>query len=101
MSNTIKIDRPESLRDARIRWSDESGPIDLSGCTIAVIEAAPTSLMAASVEISDPVAGLADLNISSAIVETLRNGRANWLRLCIMRNGEPLDATPKIWIEVT
>ena len=97
---TIEVNRYECVA-AQLRWTNEDGtPIDLSGRSLAVIEASPKALTQAVVTITDAANGEAELFISKELARALGVGRVNWLRLAMTLGDTCLDTTPHIWIQV-
>lgn len=95
----IEINKGECLH-AKLTWTDEAGPIDLTGRTLSIVEAQPASLLAGSVTVTDALAGLAELDLDTATAASLGAGRTNWLRLGMTLDGTCIDTTPRIWIAV-
>lgn len=95
--NAIEINKGECLR-AEIVWSDDAGPIDLTGHTISIVEAVPDALTAGTVDITDAAAGKATIRIEAATAAAMRAGRASWIRLGRTQPDGCLDTTPQIWI---
>ncbi len=96
MNDTVKVDKGEAL-SMEIVWGEDS----IAGHVIEVIEASPVALLNATVTILDADERRAVLALPSAQAADLRRGRSNWLRLGLMLNGEVIDSTPRIWLEVT
>lgn len=97
--NQIEIEKGECV-NAEILWEDESGPVDLTGMELSIVEACPSSLTGGQFVATDAINGEGLLSIDQPLASDLRMGRSNWVRLQIKPPGGCPDVTPQIWIAV-
>lgn len=97
--SAIEVNKGECVH-VQGTWTDDAGPIDLTGRTLSIVEAYPPALTGGTVTLTDAVAGEFEVRIDNPIAAQLRSGRVNWIRLAMtLPNGCP-DTTPQIWITV-
>lgn len=95
----IEINKGECVH-AEMTWEDEEGPIDLTGRTLAIVEAYPAALTGGTVTATDAVAGKADIHIPAALTAQMGEGRVNWIRLGMQLPNGCMDTSNKLWITV-
>lgn len=99
MSDTIEISKGECVH-TQGTWTDDTGPIDLTGRTLSIVESYPPALTDGTVTVTDALAGEFEIHIDNPAAASLRSGRVNWIRLAMMLPGECPNTTPRIWIAV-
>jgi len=97
----IEISKGEGVR-AEMRWTNKGDgtPIDLTGRTLAIVEAYPVALTGGTCEVLDATDGRAAIVIPTELAAQMGVGRTNWIRIGMSLPGGELDTTPQIWIEV-
>ena len=97
--SAIEITRGECLR-VQGTWTDEAGPIDLTGRTLSISEAYPAALMAGTVTVTDAAAGEFEVFVDAETMAKAGMGRTNWLRIAMELPGGCPDTTERFWVEV-
>jgi hypothetical protein len=86
-----------------LNYTDEAGdPRDITGATLEVSEAYPSSIVAdMTLAITDGAGGVATVSMTSAQMANLGEGRVNWFRIKTTFASGAVDVTPKIWLQIT
>ena len=98
--NSIELNRGECLR-VQAAWTDEGGPVDLTGRTLEITEAYPRALQGGTATVTDAEAGEFEIFIPESLMAAAGSGRVNWIRIAMSLPGACKDATPRIWISIT
>lgn len=94
--DSIIINKGECLH-VTLDWDNEDGtPINITGRTFTVFEAAP--LFTAVFTVTDAVNGKVEMQVTDTSMLNL--GRSNRFRISMSVDGGCVDTTPPIWIDV-
>ena len=99
MSNAIEISKGECLREQGT-WTDEAGPIDLTGRTLSISEAYPPALAGGTVTVTDAAAGEFEVFVDAETMAKAGMGRTNWLRIAMRLPGGCPDTSERFWVEM-
>ena len=97
--SAVEISKGECLR-VQGTWTDETGPIDLTGRTLSISEAYPVALMAGIVTVTDAAAGEFEILVSAETMAKAGMGRTNWLRIAMELPGGCPDTSERFWVEM-
>jgi len=97
--SAIEITRGECLR-VQGTWTDEAGPIDLTGRTLSISEAYPPALTGGTVTVTDAAAGEFEVFVDAETMAKAGMGRTNWLRIAMQLPDSCPDTTERFWVEV-
>ena len=97
--SAIEITRGECLR-VQGTWTDEAGPIDLTGRSLSISEAYPAALTGGTVTVTDAAAGEFEVFVDAETMAKAGMGRTNWLRLAMELPGGCPDTTERFWVEM-
>ena len=97
--SAIEITRGECLR-VQGTWTDEDGPIDLTGRTLSISEAYPAALTGGTVTVTDAAAGEFEVFVDAETMAKAGMGRTNWLRIAMELPGGCPDTTERFWVEM-
>lgn len=92
----IELNHGECLHLALKYTQEDGSPMDITGCTLDVMEASTT--ITAEFDITDASGGAATLTIADT--GALALGRIDWMRLRLTRPDGCADTTPPIWFKV-
>ena len=97
--SAIEITRGECLR-VQGTWTDEAGPIDLTGRSLSISEAYPAALTGGTVTVTDAAAGEFEVFVDAETMAKAGMGRTNWLRIAMELPGGCPDTTERFWVEM-
>jgi hypothetical protein len=102
IGDDCSINRGETIELFLLFRSEDETPIDLTGGTLQITEAKPSSIITdAEVTITDAPQGRARFVLPREHVDKLGIGRVNFFRVAAFLGPESDIVSPKIWIQVT
>lgn len=98
--STVQVVAGSCIR-FNMAWADESGPMDLTGLTAAVVDSKPAILQQAEVTVTDAAGGIVEVHIPSTLSSSLELGKSNWVQVGITLLDGCQKITPPVWIEAS